>query len=147
MNDLPKKLAETLANFEAVDDPEFRTAMLIDYADRFKEVPERISKRPFPKENQVPFCESEAYVWLEELPDKRLKLHFAVENPSGISAKALAAVLDASLSGLPAEEIARVTPEIVYKLFGRQISMGKGQGLTALVEMVRSRAQKIAETR
>ncbi|NIR50392.1 SufE family protein [candidate division KSB1 bacterium] len=144
MTDLPEKLAGTISNFETVDDPDFRSTMLIDYADRFQEVPERISTRPFPKDRQVPFCESEAYVWLEPLPDKKVKLHFAVENPSGISAKALAAVLDQTLSGLPPEEIAKVSPEIVYKLFGRNISMGKGQGLTALVTMVKTEAQKLA---
>ena len=42
--------------------------------------------------------------------DGTLKLHFAVENPSGISAKALAAILDQALSGLPPAEVADGRP-------------------------------------
>ena len=47
-----------------------------------------------------PQCESDAYVWALKKPDDTLKLYFAVENPSGVSAKALAAILDKTLSGL-----------------------------------------------
>jgi hypothetical protein len=39
-------------------------------------------------------------VWALKKPDDTLKLYFAVENPSGVSAKALAAILDKTLSGL-----------------------------------------------
>ena len=75
--------------------------MLLDYAERFKEVPPEVATRPFDKSHLVPQCESEAYAWAVPQPDGTLKLHFAVENPSGVSAKALAAILDKTLSGLP----------------------------------------------
>jgi cysteine desulfuration protein SufE len=147
---MPKLLTERLSvlteTFEFVTDVNDRIEILIDYADRFKEVPENIAKRPFPENHRVPFCESEAYVWLEQQPDQTLKLHFAVENPQGISAKALAAILDQTLSGLPAEQISEISPDLVFKLFGRNISMGKGQGLMAMVSMVKSTAKKIVES-
>ena len=114
-----------------------RIQLLIDYADRFKEVPENIANRPFPESYRVPFCESEAYLWLEQQPNHTLKLHFAVENPQGISAKALAAILDQTLSGLTAEQVTEISPDLVFKLFGRNISMGKGQGLMAMVSTVK----------
>jgi sulfur transfer protein SufE len=123
-----------------------RSFFLIDLADKFQEVPEHIAARPFPQKNRVPFCESEAYVWLEYLDDERVQLHFAVENPSGISAKALAVILDDTLSGEKAEIVAKVNPEIIYDFFGRRIGMGKGQGLLALVTMVKSMASDIANT-
>jgi sulfur transfer protein SufE len=144
MDDLPKKLSEVLELFESVQDPDLRAAMLIDFADRFQEVPQRIAIRPFSKNNQVPFCESEGYVFFEKLAENRLNLYFAVENPSGISAKALATLLNETLSGASAAEIAKITPEVVYTLFGRRISMGKGQGLTAMVTMVKNTAEKLA---
>ena len=140
---LPEKLQDILDLFQTMDEPEMRSMLLIDYADKFTDVPARIAKRPFGKEHQVPYCESEGYVWLEERPDKTIKLHFAVENPSGISAKALAAILDETLSGQPADVIAEVEPEIIYTFFGKNITMGKGQGLTALVTMVKSKAKKL----
>jgi len=69
-----------------------------------------------------------------------------VENPSGVSARALAAILDRTLSGLPASEIARVGPDIVERIFRQNISMGKGMGLMSLVQAVQALA-KAAEGR
>jgi cysteine desulfuration protein SufE len=71
-----------------------------------------------------------------------MKLYFAVENPSGISAKALAVMLTKTLSGLTPAEIATVSPEIVEGLFRQNISMGKGMGLMSMVGAVRTLAQR-----
>jgi sulfur transfer protein SufE len=71
-----------------------------------------------------------------------LKLHFAVENPSGVSAKALAAILDRTLSGLPPEAIATVDPAIVEQIFRQNISMGKGMGLMSMVQRVQALARR-----
>ena len=123
-------------------DPMDRTSMLLSYADQFKEVPPSIATRPFPKSHQIPQCESDAYVWAQKMPDDSLTLYFAVENPSGVSAKALAAILAKSLSGLPATEIATVNTDIVEKIFRQNISMGKGMGLMSMVEAVRALARR-----
>jgi cysteine desulfuration protein SufE len=90
----------------------------------------------------VPACESEAYAWAVPNQDGTLALHFAVENPSGVSAKALAVILDSTLSGLPAAEIARVGPEIVEQIFRQNISMGKGMGLMSMVAAVQTLARQ-----
>lgn len=126
--------------FALFDIPE-RTSMLLSYADQFREVPADVACRPFGKSHQVPQCESDAYAWAMKQPDGTLKLHFAVENPSGVSAKALAAILDKTLSGLRPEEIAQVDSSLVEKLFRQNISMGKGMGLMSMVEAVRSLAK------
>jgi cysteine desulfuration protein SufE len=115
---------------------------MLEYAGKFKEVPATVAARPFDKAALVPHCESEAYVWAVPNADGSLKLHFAVENPSGISAKALAAILDRTLSGLPAEEIATVDPEIVERIFRQNISMGKGMGLMSMVQRVQALARR-----
>ena len=125
------------AMFEGTD----RNDLLLSYADQFKEVPAEVAVRPFAKSHQVPQCESDAYAWAIKNPDGTLKLHFAVENPSGISAKALAAILDRTLSGLTPEEIAGIDQEIVERIFRQNISMGKGMGLMSMVEAVRSLAR------
>ena len=62
----------------------------------------------------------------------------------GISAKALGAILQKTLSGLPASEIARVDPEIVERLFRQNISMGKGMGLMSMVAAVQALARRQA---
>jgi cysteine desulfuration protein SufE len=137
---VPDKLQQVIEMFQMFD-PADRTNLLLSYADQFREVPPSIATRPFPKSHQVPQCESDAYVWALKQPDGTLRLYFAVENPSGISAKALAAILDKTLSGLPASEIATVNCDIVEKIFRQNISMGKGMGLMAMVNAVQALAR------
>jgi cysteine desulfuration protein SufE len=143
----PAKLQALLETFDMFPDPADRTGMLLDYSDQFKEVPADVARRPFAKSHQVPQCESDAYVWAMQQPDGTLKLHFAVENPSGVSARALAAILQKTLSGLPAEDIAAVDCSIVERIFRQNISMGKGMGLMAMVDAVRALANRAAAQR
>jgi cysteine desulfuration protein SufE len=139
-----KKLNDVLEMFDDFSDPADRTDLLLSYADQFREVPPEVARRPFPEGNHVPQCESDAYIWAIAKPDGTLKFHFAVENPSGVSAKALATILDKTLSGLPAEEIATVDNSIVERIFRRNISMGKGMGLMSMVDAVKTLAKKAA---
>ena len=143
MPDYPERLQTLLDAFAGVTDTHERTQLLLDYARRFKEVPPEVATRPFAKDRLVPHCESEAYVWVVENADGTLALHFAVENPSGVSAKALGAILQKTLSGLPASEVARVDPEIVERLFRQNISMGKGMGLMSMVAAVQALARRL----
>ena len=139
---IPERLREVRAIFAAISDPADRAALLIDFADQFKPVPPDVATPPFPKDRQVPYCESEAYVWMVPQADGTADLHFAVENPSGISAKALASILASTLSGLTPEDIEQVSPDIVEQIFRQNISMGKGMGLMAMVQAVQALARQ-----
>jgi len=138
---VPAKLTALLEAFDGITDTEERMSMLASYAGKYREVPPAIAVRPYPEEARVPFCESEAFVWALPAPGGTLTLHFAVENPSGVSAKALAAILEKTLSGAKAGEIAAVSPDIVTRLFRQNISMGKGMGLMGIVQRVRDLAR------
>ena len=140
MSALPEPLAQALEALDLLPDRADRIEALIALADRFREVSPEVASRPFPESHRVPGCESEAFVWVLDRPDGALQLEFAVENPQGVSAKALAALLDRSLSGLPAEDVARVSPDVVYRVFGTELSMGKSMGLMAMVSRVRDLA-------
>lgn len=142
---MPQKLQALLETFDMFPDPADRTNMLLSYADRFTEVPPEIATRPFPQSHNVPQCESDAYVWAIKRPDDTLQLYFAVENPSGVSARALAAIMDRTLSGLPASEIATISCDIVERIFRQNISMGKGMGLMAMVNAVQALARKASQ--
>ncbi len=142
MPDYPEKLNDILADFAFITTRNERAELLIDYADRFESVPERIASQPYPEDHRVPYCESEAFVWTEQQPDHTLKFYFAVENPQGLSAMALATILDEALSRAPLAQVAQVTPDIVLEIFGKDISMGKGQGLMGMVSMVQAEAKK-----
>jgi cysteine desulfuration protein SufE len=137
-----EKLDALLTLFDEVTDLDERSALLIDYAERFREVPPDVARRPFPESSRVPYCESEAFVWVLPRSDRTLALYFAVENPSGISAKALASILQTTLSGSTPEQIASVSPDIVERIFRQNISMGKGMGLMGMVEAVRNGARR-----
>ncbi len=124
-----------------------RAQYLLELSDDFSEVPEAIATRPFPENRRVPKCESEAFVWAQDQDDGTLKFHYAVENPLGISARAMGVILDETLSGQPVDQVANVPPDIVHRIFGRQLSMGKGEGLAAMVEYSTYEARRRLQTR
>ena len=138
----PTRLARLLDDLALVGDRSERIEALIGVADRFRGVPERLASRPYPEERRVPACESEAYVWSEANPDGTLRFHFAVENPQGISARALAVILDETLSGAPLAEVAEVPADVVYRIFGNELSMGKSMGLMGMVSSVAQAARR-----
>lgn len=138
---IPDDLARLLEELEGMD-PAMRAAVLIEYADEFDGVPDGIARRPYPEERRVPACESEAFVWADDGPGDTLKYHFAVENPQGISAKALSVILARTVSGHSAREIAAIPTTIVQRVFGRELSMGKGAGLQGIVSMVTAEARR-----
>ena len=133
-----EKLDELQETLDMFAEPSSRAELLIGFADKFREVPPEVASRPFPKSHQVPQCESDAYVWASLRPDRTLQLHFAVENPSGISAKALASIIDSVYTGQPAEDILALDTDIVERVFRQNISMGKGLGLRSMVLAVQA---------
>ena len=140
---LPPRVAELLEDLKLVEDRQDRLMTLIDFADRFKDVPEAVATRPFAETNHVQRCESDAYVFTTPHPDGGVKFHFAVENPQGTSAKAMAVILDETLSGEEPDAIATVPTDLVYEVFGKELSMGKGQGLMGMIELVKILAKKM----
>lgn len=139
---IPEGLRETLELFHSIPDRSERIEALISMGERFHPVPERIATRPFPEENRVQGCESEAYVWAEPREDGTLNFYFAVENPQGISAMALAVILQDNCSGAPLEQVRAIPRDIVYRFFGRELSMGKSLGLMGMIDSVRRLAAK-----
>ena len=141
--ELPPRVAELIEDLKLVEDRQDRLLTLIDFADRFQEVPSDVASRPFPEANHVQRCESDAYVFTTPHPDGGVKYHFAVENPQGISAKAMAVILDETISGESPQAIAHVPTDLVYEVFGKELSMGKGQGLMGMIELCKILAKKM----
>ena len=141
MENIPSPLTKMLEELDSLDRVE-RAQYLLELSDDFQEVPTSIATRPFPENRRVPKCESEAFVWAQEQDDGSLKFHYAVENPLGISARAMGVILDETLSGQPIDQVANVAPDIVHRIFGRQLSMGKGEGLAAMVEFTTFEARQ-----
>ena len=141
MKRLPDQLEQLVSTLEGLDRSE-QIEMLIDLSKGFKRVPSRIAERPYPSQHRVPGCESDAFVWAEQTARGTQNYYFAVENPQGISAMALAAILGETLSGVPLEEVADMPADVVYRIFGRELSMGKSLGLMGIVNMVKAAARQ-----
>ena len=145
MKPLPERLEKLLATLDSLERPD-RIQMLIDIAGGFRRVPAEIAAPPYPADHRVPGCESEAYVWSRPRENGALDLYFAVENPQGISAMAMATILAGTVSGAPAEEIASVSPDVIYRIFGRELSMGKSMGLMGMINTVRAAANRYLQS-
>ncbi|MBN1300358.1 MAG: SufE family protein [Melioribacteraceae bacterium] len=137
MTKYPQKLQAIVDEINSTFDRNERIQFLIEYSEKYEKVSEEIANKPYPEENRVEYCESDAYVWTAVDQNKRVQLYFAVENPSGISAKALAAILSESLNGEKAETVFTVNSDIVFDLFGNELSMGKNLGLTGIVNKIK----------
>jgi cysteine desulfuration protein SufE len=131
---LPPKLADLIESFSILDRQD-RIEALVAIGESYRK-PEGV---PRDDTHRVPGCESEVYVASEPEGEGRRFL-IAVDNPQGISAMALAQILDQTLSGEPAEGVARVPEDIVYEIFGRELSMGKSMGLMNTVSAVKREA-------
>lgn len=145
VNNYPKKLNEFLEKISSIKDESQRIEILVDYADKFSNPSREIAEPPYPSACKVPFCESGVFVWTIMQENNTPKFYFAIENPQGISAKALAVILDRTLSGQPPEQILNVDPDIVYKIFGQELSMGKNLGLSGMVLILQNELKSLME--
>lgn len=136
---LPPKLQEVLDDLSFLNDRRERIDYLIGLGEQFTNAaPDEVERDPA---SRVPGCESEVYV--RAVPEgESLDLRFAVDNPQGISAMAMATVLQDSLQGVPRSEIRDIPEELVYDLFGRDLSMGKSAGLMGMVRMTKAAAAR-----
>ena len=144
MAEITEKLAEVVEDLESITDRRERADLLIEIADRFDEVkvPPSLAVKPYDERHKAPACESDAYVWAVEQPDGTLKYYFDVLNPQGLSAMAMAVILGETVSGQPLEQVVKVTDDVVFKIFGKELSMGKGAGLMGILALVRAEARR-----
>jgi cysteine desulfuration protein SufE len=149
MTSYPQPLAELVADIESITDRQERAEMLIELADRFDEVrvPTEVASAPYPEDHRAPSCESEAFVWAVDQPDGTLKYYFDVLTPQGLSAMAMAVILDETLSGQPLEQVAQVPTDIIFRVFGKELSMGKGAGLMGILSLVQNEARRRLQAR
>src|SRR3954454_22987412 len=115
------KLQEFLDDLALVEDRADRIELLISISDEFVNPPE--AEVPRTAATRVPGCESEVFIVSEPFERGR-KYKFAVENPQGISARAMARILDLGLSGEPPEVVNETPDDLAFRVFGNELSMG-----------------------
>lgn len=82
-------------------------------------------------------------MWTLRNNDGTFDFYFAVENPQGVSAKALASILKETLSGETAENILKVDTDLVHRIFGQKLSMGKNMGLSSLILKIQTQVKAL----
>lgn len=127
---MPPKLQEILDDLSMFPDRADRIEALIGFSGEY--VHPTADEVPRTEAARVPGCESEVFMVVR---DGRFR--FAVDNPQGVSAMALTVILSGGLESRPAD----VPDDLVYEVFGRELSMGKSLGLTNMVRMVREAAK------
>jgi cysteine desulfuration protein SufE len=144
MSNYPTKLQEALEDFSFITTRTERQEYLIQLADQFSDVKVTadVATEPYDERHRVPSCESDAFVWATENADGTLNYAFDVLNPQGLSAMAMAVILGNAINGAPLEQVASIQPDIVLNFFGKDVSMGKGQGLMGIVTMVTYEAKR-----
>lgn len=144
MAEYPVKLKQALEDFSFITTRAERQEYLIQFADRFADirVTPDIATKPYDESHRVPACESDAFVWAVDNPDGTLHYYFDVLNPQGLSAMAMAVILAETCNDMPPEQVAALNSEIVFDFFGKDISMGKGQGLMGIVNVVAIEAKR-----
>jgi cysteine desulfuration protein SufE len=142
MANYPEKLQEYIDDFGFITTRDERAEYLIQISDDFKPVPESVATQPYDESHRVVGCESEAFVWAVDREDGTLDFYFDVLNPQGLSAKAMSAILDQSCSGVPLEQVASIDDNVIFTFFGKDVSMGKGRGLTGIINTVVYEANK-----
>lgn len=140
---IPARLQDFLDNLAMFPDRADRIQILIETAKRFEPVASDVAERPFDERHRVPGCESEAFVWVNRDEAGRVRLDYAVENPQGISAMALATILKENLDGSTVAEVQAVPDDIVTTIFGRELSMGKNLGLVGVLQATKAFARML----
>lgn len=139
----PPRLQKLVDSLSLATDRSERIDALVQLARRFRSRSPEGEGTPYGEDHRVPGCESDAYVWATRDESARPKLWFAVNNPNGVSAMALAEILDEGLSGEDPATIASVPDDLVYDVFGVELSMGKTAGLLGMLRMTKALAARL----
>ena len=51
-------------------------------------------------------------------------------------------LLEETCSGQPLEQVAVIPQDLIFRVFGKDLSMGKGQGLIGMLELVQHRCRE-----
>ena len=133
-------LDEIAATFRGVD-VELRLQLLLDFAKRLPELPERLRDKRDAGLNRVHECMTPLFLFVEpgvEQGTLRLYLDVAEEAPT---IRGFAGILTKALDGRPKEEWRAIPDDLVNRLgLGGVIRMNRLVGIAALVGRLRAAA-------
>src|SRR4051794_770459 len=119
MPELPEKLANTLETLGMITDRGERIQLLIDIADRFREVSPGIARRPFAEGNRVPARGSGGVRGGRAAPGGYAGFPLRGRESAGDPRKGSGGVVRRRPFRRAAGAVAAVPQDVVYQVFGR----------------------------
>ncbi|XP_048335981.2 sufE-like protein 1, chloroplastic/mitochondrial [Ziziphus jujuba] len=137
IEELPPKLQEIVKLFQSVQEPKAKYEQLLFYGKNLKTLDSQYKT----KQNKVEGCVSQ--VWVRSYLDSDRNVVFEADSDSVLT-KGLAALLVNGLSGLPVEEVLRVSPDFVV-LLGLQQSLtpSRNNGFLNMLKLMQKKALQL----
>ncbi|KAL4312610.1 hypothetical protein GQ457_01G054440 [Hibiscus cannabinus] len=137
MEELPPKLQEIIKLFQSVEEPKAKYEQLMFYGKNLNPLDAQFKT----KENKVEGCVSQ--VWVRAYLDEDKNVFYQADSDSVLT-KGLAALLVNGLSGRPAQEILRVSPDFAV-LLGLQQSLtpSRNNGFLNMLKLMQRKALEL----
>lgn len=138
VEDLPSKLAEIVKLFQLVTEPRAKYEQLLHYGKKLKPLPKEFQTL----ENKVQGCVSQ--VWVRACIDEEKRVYFEAESDSLLT-KGLAALLVEGLSGSPAAEILRISPDFIQMLgLNQSLTPSRSNGFLNMLKLMQKKTLELA---
>lgn len=129
------KIQEIINQFQSLD-YSFRLDMLLDYAEKLPELPDKYQAAREAGLNRIHECQTPVYLWVD-VADDRVNL-FADVAEQAPTVKGFVSILVRTLSGLSPEEILKTPDDLLFKLgVGQHIGMLRVQGLSSILPQIK----------
>ncbi|KAE8660558.1 SufE-like protein 1 [Hibiscus syriacus] len=137
MEEFPPKLQEIIKLFQSVEEPKAKYEQLMFYGKNLNPLDTQLKN----KENKVEGCVSQ--VWVRAYLDEDKNVFYQADSDSVLT-KGLAALLVNGLSGRPAKEILRVSPDFAV-LLGLQQSLtpSRNNGFLNMLKLMQRKALEL----
>ena len=136
---LPPELERVLDLFGRLGREQTMQA-LVDYANRFPELPERFAAQAAGEENKVHECMTPVALF-SEVDDGTIRFYADVPK-NAPTIRALLSILIAGLNGRPPEDVLAIPPDFVSKLMRTVGLSTRERGLQAIVARMKRHARE-----
>lgn len=138
------KLEEIITQFQSFD-YDFRLELLLDYAEKLPQLPEKYQAARDAGLNRIHECQTPVYLWVE-VQEGKAKI-FADVAEQAPTVQGYVSILVNSLNGSAAPEIQEVPNDLLFKLgLGQHLGMVRVQGLSAILPRIKREVQSAVES-
>lgn len=138
LEDLPSKLADIVKLFQLVPEPRAKYEQLLHYGKKLKPLPKELQTL----ENKVQGCVSQ--VWVCASIDEEKRVYFEAESDSMLT-KGLAALLVEGLSGAPATDVLRISPDFIQMLgLNQSLTPSRSNGFLNMLKLMQKKTLELA---